>query len=67
LKADQDPALEYRYLLNDERIAAIISAFDTFDPRQLHDNADLEIWLYRSGVSETPYLVHHLSSRAGAI
>ena len=59
LAADQDPALEYRYPLNDERIAAIVSAFDTFDPRQLRDNADLEIWLYRlSGGIETPYLVH---------
>ena len=57
--ADQDPALEYRYPLNDERIAAIVSAFDTFDPRQLRDNADLEIWLYRlSGGIETLYLVH---------
>ena len=59
LAADQDPALEYRYPLNDERIAAIVSAFDTFDPRQLRDNADLEIWLSRlPGVIETPYLVH---------
>src|SRR5262245_18606192 len=59
LAADQDPALEYRYLLNDERIAAIVSAFDAFDPRQLQDNADLEIWLYRlPAVIQAPYLLH---------
>ena len=60
LAADQDPTLEYSYLLNDEHIAAIVSKFDTFDPRQLEDNnADLAIWLSRSpGIIEVPYLVH---------
>ena len=59
LAADQDPTLEYRYLLNGEHITAIVSTFDTFDPRQLDDNADLAIWLSRlPGVIETPYLVH---------
>jgi len=59
LAAEEDPTLEYSYLLNDERIAAIVSTFDTFDPRQLDDNADLAIWLSRSpGLIEAPYLVH---------
>jgi hypothetical protein len=59
LAADQDPTLEDNYLLNDEHIAAIVSTFDTFDPRQFDANADLAIWLSRSpGLIEAPYLVH---------
>jgi len=63
LSAHQDPSFGYAYPLNDEHIAAIVSAFNTFDPRQLEDNADLEIWLSRfPGVFDpridAPYLVH---------
>jgi len=59
LGAADDPELEYLYYPNDDQIAAIVSAFDTFDPRQLDDEAEIEIRLFRlPGTMETPYLVH---------
>ena len=59
LGAADDPKLEYLYYLNDDQIAAIVSAFDTFDPRQLDDEAEIEIRLFRlPGTIEAPYLVH---------
>jgi hypothetical protein len=57
--ADEDPELEYLYCLDDDQIAAIVSAFDTFDPRQHDDEAEIEIRLFRlPGTIEMPYLVH---------
>jgi hypothetical protein len=46
LTAEDDPKLEYLYYLDDEEIAAIVSAFDTFDPRQI-DDVEIAIRLYR--------------------
>jgi hypothetical protein len=59
LAPDEDPALERLYLLDDDQIAAVVSTFGTFDPRQLDDEAEIEIRLYRlPGTIEAPYLVH---------
>jgi hypothetical protein len=59
LEAADDPELERVYFLDDDQIAAIVSAFDTFDPRQLGDEAEIEIRLFRlPGTIEAPYLVH---------
>jgi hypothetical protein len=59
LGAADDPELESLYHLNDDQIAAIVSAFGTFDPRRLDAEAEIEIRLYRlPGTIETPYLVH---------
>jgi hypothetical protein len=57
--ADDDPALEKTYFLDDEELAAIATTFNvSFDPAQL-DCKDLEISLYRSRSSgRTPYLTH---------
>lgn len=58
LAADEDP-FECVYPLNDERITAIVSAFDAFDPRQSNDDTEFELWLRRlPGTIKTPYLVH---------
>src|SRR5262249_28296764 len=59
LSADDDPKLEKGYCLDDKKITAIVSAFDTFDPRQIAD-ADLEISIFRwlPPLFEVPYLVH---------
>lgn len=59
LGAADDAELEYLYDLDDDQIGAIVSAFRTFDPRQLDGEAKIEIRLFRlPGTIETPYLVH---------
>jgi hypothetical protein len=58
LEAADDAELDRLYFLDDDQIAAIVSAFGTFDPRQL-DDAEIEIRLFRlPGTIEAPYLVH---------
>jgi hypothetical protein len=59
LEAADDAELNRLYFLDDDQIAAIVSAFGTFDPRQLDDDAAIEIRLFRlPGTIEAPYLVH---------
>ena len=59
LEAADDAELKRHYYLDDDQIAAIVSAFVTFDPRQLDDEPEIDIRLYRlPGTIETPYLVH---------
>jgi hypothetical protein len=59
LEAAGDPELKCVYYLDDDESAAIVSAFGTFDPRQLDDDSVIEVLLYRlPGTIETPYLVH---------
>jgi len=59
LGASDDTGLECIYFLDDDQIAAIVSAFGTFDPRQLDHEAEIEMRLFRlPGTIETPYLVH---------
>jgi hypothetical protein len=60
LAVEDDPELRRVYCLDDEQIAAVVTTFDTFDPRQLDDHAELvEIWLFQlPGTIEEPYLVH---------
>lgn len=60
--ADDDPDLEQTYLLDDEKIAAIVAIFNVnFDATQL-DTKDLEISLSRTRSSDRmpylPYLSH---------
>jgi hypothetical protein len=59
-EAADDAEIERLYFLDGDQIAAIVSAFGTFDPRQLDDvAAEIEIRLYRlPGTIEVPYLVH---------
>jgi hypothetical protein len=58
-EAADDAELKYVYYLDDDQIAAIVSTFGAFDPRQLGDEAEIEIRLFRlPGTIETPYLVH---------
>jgi hypothetical protein len=57
--AADDAELEHLYYPDDDQIAAIVSTFGTFDPRQLDDEQEMEMRLYRlPGTIETPYLVH---------
>src|SRR5215472_2664816 len=62
LGAERAPAMitvSFREDPYDDQIAAIVSAFGIFDPRQLDDEAQIEILLFRvPGTTETPYLVH---------
>jgi hypothetical protein len=59
LEAVDDAELTHIYYLDDDQVAAIVSAFGTFDPRQLDDEAEIEILLFRlPGTVEMPYLAH---------
>jgi hypothetical protein len=59
LAVEDDPELRCRYCLDDDQIAAVVTTFDAFDPRQIDDYAGLvEIWLSRVDTIEAPYLVH---------
>jgi hypothetical protein len=59
LGAADDVDLECLYCLDDDQIAAIVSTFGTFDPRQPNDGLEIKIRLFRlPGSIETPYLVH---------
>src|SRR5262245_63526012 len=60
LAVEDDPTLRRRYCLDGDQVAAVVTTFGIFDPRQLDDHAELaDIWRFRLPETiEEPYLVH---------